>query len=142
MKTVPFVLRDHREELWRRWAEAIDERVAPDYRELISSPLGQKMVRTFVDDLCAFSDCEDYEAPALVRRAEERVAADASYRLALGFTVVDLVVALQSLRGAIIDVLLDALVLDELPSFADTLVQVRRSDDLIDRLVCATMTAA
>ena len=142
MKAVPFVLRDHRDEVWRRWAESLDERVAPDYRKLIDSPLGEKLMRTFVDDLCACSEAEEYEVPALLHRAEERAAADASYRLELGFTVIDLMVALQAMRGAIVDVLLDALVLGELPSFADTLLQLKRSDGLIDRLVCATVTAA
>ena len=142
MKAVPFVLRDHRDEVWRRWAESLDERVAPDYARLVSSPLGEKIVRTFVDDLCACSEAEEYEVPALLRRAEERTAADAANRLALGFTVLDLAIALQTMRGAIIDVLLDALVLGELPSFADTLLQLKRSDDLIDRLVCAIVNAA
>ena len=142
MKTVPFVLRDHRDQLWRRWADTLDDRVAPDYRELVSSPLGEKMVRTFVDDLCTCSEAEEYEVPALLRRAEERFSVDASYRLSLGFAVTDMVVALQALRGAIVDVLVDALVLDELPSFTDTLVQLKRSDDFLDRLVCATIRAA
>jgi len=142
LKALAFVLRDHREELWRRWAESLDERVAPDYRKLISSPIGEKAVRGFVDDLCACSESEQYELPALLRRAEERAGADAAYRLALGFTLNDLVIALQTLRLAIVDVLLDALVLDELPSFTDTLIQLKCSDDLIDRLVCATVAAA
>ncbi len=142
MKTVAFVLRDHREQLWRRWAESLDERVAADYRELINSPLGERIVRTFLDDLCACSEAEEYEVSGLLRRAEERAAADATYRLALGFTVMDLVVALQALRGAIVAVLLDAIVLDELPSFADTLIQLDRTDAFIDRLVCATLTAS
>ena len=141
MKTVPFVLRDHRDQLWRRWADTLDERVAADYRELISSPLGEKMVRTFIDDLCSSSEAEEYEVPALLRGAEERAATDASYRLSLGFALADLVVALQVLRGAVVDVLVDALVLDELPSFTETLVQLKRTDDFLDRMVCATITA-
>ncbi len=50
--------------------------------------------------------------------------------------------ALQALRGAIVDVLLDALVLGELPSFAETLEQLKAADAFIDRLVAAVLTAA
>ena len=49
--------------------------------------------------------------------------------------------ALQVLRGAMVDVLIDALVLDEMPSFADTLDQLKATNAFIDRLVCATMAA-
>gem|GEM_PF-764624 len=142
MTSLPFILRDHRDELWRHWAESLDERVAADYRELVASPLGERMVRGFVDDLIACSEAEEYEVPALMRAAEEHVAADASRRLALGFTVADMVIALQTLRGAIIDVLVDALVLGEMPSFADSLLQLKRGDAFLDRLVCVTMTSS
>ena len=120
MTAVPFVLRDHREQLWRRWAESLGD-VAVDYREIMSSPLGERFVRAFIDDLIAWSEAEEYEAPGQLRRACDRIAADASHRMSLGFTALDLAMALQKLRGAIIDVLLDALVLGELPSFAETL---------------------
>ena len=142
MSSVPFVLRDHREQLWRRWAESLGDDVAADYRELMSSPLGERFVRAFVDDLIAWSEAEEYEAPGQLRQACERVAADAAYRLSLGFTALDLAMALQALRGAIVDVLLDALVLGELPSFAETLEQLKAADAFIDRLVAAVLAAA
>jgi RsbT co-antagonist protein rsbRD N-terminal domain len=142
MNAVPFVLRDHREQLWRRWAESLGEDVAADYRELMNGPLGERAVRAFVDDLIAWSQAEGYEAPGLLRQACERVAADAGYRMSLGFTALDLAMALQALRGAIIDVLLDALVLGELPSFAETLEQVKAADRFIDQLVAAVFTAS
>ena len=62
MKTVPFILRDHRDQLWRRWTESLGEDVPADYRELMSSPLGERFVRAFVDDLMAWSEAEEYEA--------------------------------------------------------------------------------
>jgi hypothetical protein len=142
MNTVPFVLRDHREQLWRRWAESLGEDVAADYRELMNSPLGERAVRAFVDDLIAGRQAEGYEAPGVLRQACERVAAEAAYRMSLGFTALDLAMALQALRGAIIDVLLDALVLGELPSFAETLEQVKAADRFIDQLVAAVFTAS
>lgn len=56
--------------------------------------------------------------------------------------MLDAVVSLHSLRGAISDVLVDALVLDEMPAFADTLDQLKDLNAFLDRLVCATMSAA
>jgi hypothetical protein len=41
-----------------------------------------------------------------------------------------------------VDVLLDALVLGELPSFAETLEQLKAADLFIDRLVVAILGAA
>ena len=141
MSTLPFVLRDHREQLWLRWAESLGEDVPADYRELMSSPLGERFVRAFVEDLIAWSEAEEYEAPAQLRQACGHIAADAANRMALGFTALELAAALQALRGAIIDVLLDALVLGELPSFAETLEQVKAADRFIDKLVAAVLTA-
>jgi hypothetical protein len=141
MTAVPFVLRDHREQLWRRWADSLED-VAADYQEIMSSPVGERFVRAFIDDLIAWSEAEEYEAPGQLNQACERIAADASNRMSLGFTALDLTMALQKLRGAIIDVLLDALVLGELPSFAETLEQVKAADAFIDRLVGAVLSAA
>jgi hypothetical protein len=141
MSSIPFVLRDHRDLLWRRWADTIDEDVASDYRELMSGPLGERYVRAFVDDLIAWSEAEEYEAPVQLRRACARISADAANRVSLGFTGLELSVALQALRGAVVDVLLDALVLGELPPFADTLEQLKATDRFIDRLSVATLTA-
>lgn len=141
MKPVPFVLRDHRDELWHRWADALEDKVDSDYRELIGSPLGERILRTLIDDLIARTEAEEYEVHGLMKRIEERTTAETTYRLTLGFTVLDMVVALQVLSGAMIDVLVDALVLDEMPSFADSLDQIKATNAFIDRLVCATMVA-
>jgi hypothetical protein len=140
MTSVPFVLRDHRDQLWRRWADSIGEGVAADYREIMAGPLGERYVRALVDDLIGWREAEEYEAPGVLRQACERVAADAANRLALGFTAIDIAVALQALHGAVVDVLLDALVLGELPSFAETLEQLKAAGAFIDRLVVAVLT--
>ena len=142
MKALPLILRDHREELWRRWVDALAETVDSDYRELVASQLGERMLRTLIDDLIAFMEAEQYERPGLLRTVEERTTADAQHRLSLGFAVLDAVVSLHSLRGAISDVLVDALVLDEMPAFADTLDQLKDLNAFLDHLVCATMSAA
>jgi hypothetical protein len=141
VSSVPFILRDHREQLWRRWAETMGEDVAADYREIMASPLGERYVRAVVDDLIAWSEAEEYEAPGVLRQACERVRADASNRLALGFTAIDIATALQALHGAVVDVLIDALVLGELPSFAETLEQLKAAGSFIDRLVVAVLQA-
>jgi hypothetical protein len=139
MSSVPFVLRDHRDLLWRRWAETMGDEVAADYREIMASPLGERYVRAVVDDLIAWSEAEEYEAPGVLRQACERVGADAVNRLALGFTAIDIATALQALHGAVVDVLLDALVLGELPSFAETLEQLKAAGAFVDRLVVAVL---
>jgi len=141
VKTLPLILRDHREELWRRWVDALAGAVDSDYRELVASQLGERLLRTLIDDLIAFTEAEQYERPGLLRTFEERATADVRHRLALGFAVLDAVVGLHSLRGAINDVLVDALVLDEMPAFADTLDQLKVMNAFLDRLVCATMSA-
>jgi hypothetical protein len=140
MRTIPLILRDHREELWRSWADALADAVETDYRELVASQLGERMLRTFIDDLIAFTEAETYERPALLRIVEERASADARHKLSLGFPLLDAVASLHALRGAINDVLVDALVLDEMPAFADTLDQLKVVNAFLDRLVCATMT--
>jgi hypothetical protein len=142
MISVPFILRDHREQLWRRWADAMGDEVPADYREIMGSPLGERYVRAFLEDLIAWSEAEEYQAPGVLRLACERIAADAANRLTLGFTALDVAGALQSLRGAVIDVLLDALVLNELPSFAETLEQLKAVCVFIDRLVVAVLETA
>src|SRR5674476_991275 len=142
VKALSLILRDHREELWRRWVDALADAVDSDYRELVASQLGERLLRTLIDDLIALEHAEQYERPGLLRTVEERTTADARHRLALGFTVLDAVVSLHILRGAISDVLVDALVLDEMPAFADTLDQMKVLNALFDRLVCATMIAA
>ena len=142
MKALPLILRDHREELWRRWVDALADAGDSDYRELVASQLGERMLRTLIDDLIAVSEAEQYERPGLLRTVAERTTADTQHRLSLGFTVLDAVVSLHCLRGVISDVLVDALALDEMPSFADALDQLKVLNAFLDRLVCATMSAA
>ena len=142
MKALPLILRDHREELWRRWVDALADAGDSDYCELVASQLGERLLRTLIDDLIAFTEAEQYERPALLRTIEQRTTADARHRLSLGFAVLDAVVSLHILRGAISDVLVDALVLDEVPAFAETLDQMKVLNAFLDRLVCATMSAS
>ena len=141
MKTVPLILRDHRDELRQRWIDELEGRVDPDYRELLASPLGERTLRAIVDDLVVVTQAEEYEVPGIKRRVEQQAAADAAHWISLGFTLEDVVGGVHALRSAAIDVLLDALVQDEMPSFGDSLDQVRVLDAFLDRLVRASMTA-
>ena len=141
MKDVAIILRERREDLWQGWADAVRGIVGEDYRELVASQVGERMVRGLTADFVACAEAEPYELPALVRRAEERVAGEAASRLELGFEMLDVVRALQALRGVVLDVLVDALATDEMPSFADTLAQLKAVDALLDALICAVVAA-
>ena len=141
MKTVPLILRDHRDELRQRWIDELEGRVDPDYRELLASPLGERVLRAIVDDLVVVTQAEEYEVPGIRRRVEQQAAADAAHWISLGFTLQDVVSGVHALRSAAIDVLLDALVQDEMPSFGDSLDQLKVLDAFLDRLVRASMTA-
>jgi hypothetical protein len=121
VKSLPLILRDHREQLRQRWIDELDGRVNPEYREWLSGPLGERTLRTIVDDLVAVTQAEEYEVPGIRRRVDQQAAAEAAHWLALGFTLKDVVSSVHVLRGAVNDVLLDALVQDETPSFGDTL---------------------
>ncbi len=141
MKTVPLILRDHRDELRQGWIDELEGRVDPDYRELLASPLGERVLRAIVDDLVVVTQAEEYEVPGIRRRVEQQAAADAAHWISLGFTLQDVVCGVHALRSAAIDVLLDALVQDEMPSFGDSLDQLKVLDAFLDRLVRASMTA-
>ena len=43
------------------------ERSTRDYQDLLSSPLGERILRTLIDDLIACTEAEDYEVPGLMR---------------------------------------------------------------------------
>jgi hypothetical protein len=142
VKTVALILRDHRDDLWQKWADAARDVVAGDYGELLSSQVGQRIVRTLTDDFVACSQAEPYELPGLHREAQERVAGEAVSRIRLGFSLLDVVRALELLRGAVIDVLVDATAGGEMPSFADTLLQLKEVDALLDGMVTAVWLTA
>jgi len=137
VKSVPLILHDHRADIWTRWAEELRDVVDDDYRELIASQVGERVVRSITEDLVACSEAEPYQLPALLRAAGERVAAEAASRRSLGFEALDVMRALQALRGVLLDVLVDALASDEMPSFADTLYQFKGVDAYLDALVRA-----
>ena len=143
MQRLPFILRDHRDQLRQRWIAALEEVGAgEDYRELMASAVGDRFLRKFVDDLIALSEAEAYELPALRSRLHEDAAREAEYRLGLGFVHLDLVKGWQTLSAAVVDVLEDALVMGELPPPGEVLLELKAFGTLLDHMVRTTMGVA
>lgn len=142
MMDLAFIIRDRREEIGRRWVASLEGAVADDYRELLASPIGVRQLRKLVDDLVAYSEAEEYEVAATLRRIEEEAVQDAARRVALGFDLSDLLMALQRLRGAIWDSLSDALVVGELPPPGEMMAQMKVVDMILDHLVRAEVLGA
>jgi hypothetical protein len=140
MQRLPFILRDHREQLRERWLAALQSVSAGDeYRELMASPVGDRFLRKLIDDLIATSEAEAYELPALSRRLHEDAARETGYRLGLGFARLDLVKGWQTVHAAVVDVLGDALAVGELPSPGETLLELKALGTLLDHMVRATV---
>jgi hypothetical protein len=134
---VAFVLRDRRDEVARRWTDYLADAVSDDYREVLESPIGARLVRKTLEDLVSYTEAEDYEAAPALRRIGDEAAAEAGRRAALGFELDDLLSARQVLRTALWDVLVDALVVGDLPSPGKTMEQMKRVDAFLDTLVRA-----
>ena len=140
MKHLPFILRDHREQLRQRWLGALGEAGAgEDFRELMASPMGDRVLRKLIDDLIALSEAEAYELPALHRRLHEEAAREAGHRLGLGFARLDLVKGWQTVHAAVIDVLVDAIVTGELPPPGEVLLELKAFGSLLDHMVRTTV---
>lgn len=139
---LPFILRDQREELRRRWHDALPGLVGEEYADLLASPVGDRLLRGIVEQLVAVSQAEEYEVAGLRRRYAGEFRRDVEQRLALGFTARDLAGGVQAVRLAVLDVLGDAVVGGELPSPGETLVELRALDEFLDGLVGAVIDAA
>jgi len=137
MTELAFVFRDRREEITRRWMTYLGGAVSDDYREVLESPIGARLVRKTLEDLLSYREAEDYQAAATLRRIGEEAAAEAGRRAALGFELTDLLSARHALRTALWDVLLDALVIGDLPTPGETMEQMKRIDVFLDTLALA-----
>jgi hypothetical protein len=137
MTDLAFVFRDRRDEITRRWTAYLESAVSDDYREILESPIGARLVRKTLEDLLSYREAEDYQAAATLRRIGEEAAVEGGRRAALGFELADLLSARQALRTALWDVLLDALVVGDLPSPGQTMEQMKRVDTFLDSLVLA-----
>jgi hypothetical protein len=78
----------------------------------------------------------------MLRAAQERTRAETAHRLSMGFTLADAVVGLHVLRGAMTDVLADAVAVEQMPAFADTLDQLKDVNAVLDEHVCACLSLA
>jgi hypothetical protein len=137
MTDLAFVFRDRRDEVTRRWTAYLESAVSGDYREVLESPIGARLVRRTLEDLLSYNDAEDYQAAAALRQIGDEAAVEAGRRATLGFELTDLLSARQALRAALWDVLLDALVIGDLPSPGETLEQMKRIDHFLDALMLA-----
>lgn len=137
MSELAFVFRDRRDEVMRRWTEYLVTAVSEDYREVLESPIGARLLRKTLEDLVTYTEAEEYQAAAALRRIGEEAAAEAGRRAALGFELGDVLSARQALRSALWDVLGDALVVGDLPSPGATMEQMKRVDGFLDTLVRA-----
>jgi hypothetical protein len=137
MTELAFVFRDRRDEITRRWMTYLEGAVSDDYREVLESPIGARLVRKTLEDLLSYREAEDYQAAATLRRIGEEAAAEAGRRAALGFELTDLLSARHALRTALWDVLLDALVIGDLPTPGETMEQMKRIDAFLDSLALA-----
>ncbi len=129
------LLRDRRDELHGHWIAALKGTVGAEYIDVLASPLGVRLVRHIVDDLIALSQAEAYEVAGIIRRIESETASDAARRGALGFDLMDVIAGVQQVRAAIWKVLLDALVVGDLPSFGETMDEMQQIDAFMDLLV-------
>jgi len=139
MRQLALLLRDRREELHGRWIASLKGTVGAEYLDVLASPLGVRLVRHIVDDLVALSQAEAYEVPGLIKRIEGEAAADAARRGALGFDLMDVVAGVQQVRAAIWRVLIDALVVGDLPAFGETMDEMQQVDAFMDLLVRVEM---
>jgi hypothetical protein len=135
MRQLALLLRNRRDELHSSWVAALKGTVGAEYLDVLASPLGVRFVRRIVDDLVTLSQAEAYEVPGIVRRIENEAAADAARRGALGFDLMDVIAGLQQVRAAIWKVLIDALVVGELPSFGETMQEMQQVDAFMDLMV-------
>ena len=142
MSDLANILRAHHEQIERRWLAAASELVGDEYREMLRSPLGVRLLRKIIDDLADYQEAEEYQAAAVLSRIEEQAADEARHRVALGFALADILVALQAIRAAIWDALMDALAAGELPPPGQTMAQMKEVDRLLDCIVRAEVAGS
>jgi len=135
VRQLALLLRDRRDQVYGQWLASLKGAVGEEYRDVLESPLGTRIVRRLIDDLATLAQAEAYEIPGIERRIDTEWAADAARRGALGFDLVDVVRGLQQVRVAIWKVLVDALVMGELPAFGETMDEMSEVDAFLDRLV-------
>ena len=103
MSDLALILRDHREELWRRWLAAAAELVGDDYREIMREPPRRAPAAQDHRRPHRLQEAEEYQAAAVLRRhrgarrpTKHATASPWASRSPTSS------IALQALRGAIV----------------------------------------
>jgi len=135
VRRLALLLRARRDELHGIWMATLKGAVGEEYRDVLASALGVRLVRGIVEDLVVLSQAESYEVPGIMARIESEAAGDAARRGALGFELMDVIAGVQQVRAAIWKVLIDALVVGDLPGFGETMEEMQQIDAFIDLLV-------
>jgi hypothetical protein len=135
VKQLALLLRDRRDQVYGQWLGSLKEAVGAEYRDVLESPIGALLVRRVIDDLATLVQAEAYEVAGVSRRIDNDAAADAARRGALGFELADVIAALQQIRAAVWKVVVDALVVGELPAFGETMDEMSQIDAFLDHLV-------
>jgi hypothetical protein len=137
MKRLALLFRERREQVFGRWHEALKDAVVADYREVLESPIGLRIVGTLIEEMVNLSQAELYEVPAIWRQVEEVTADEAGRRARLGFELDDILAGRFALRVALWRIVADAIVTGELPPAGETMDEMSEVDQYLDRLVRA-----
>ena len=137
MKNLSLLFRERRDAVFVKWQEAMRDIVSDDYREVLESPIGLRMVGAIIEEAVNLAQAEPYELPAIWKRVEQVTFEEAGRRARLEFTLDDILAGIQSLRLALWRVVIDAQVTGDLPSAGETLDEMRQVDVYLDRLVRA-----
>jgi hypothetical protein len=137
MRELALIFREKRDQLHSRWIAALRGAVGDDYREVLESPIGDRLLKMIVEDLVTLSQAEAYEVDAAMRRIEMSAFEEAARRARIGFELNDVLAGLQLIRSAMWKVLGDAVVVGELSWSGETMDQMAEVDAFLDRLVRA-----
>ena len=137
MKHLALLFRERRDAIFGRWQEAMRDIVSDDYREVLESPIGLRMVGAIVEEAVNLSQAEPYEIAGIWKRVEQVTFDEASRRARLEFTLDDILAGLQALRLALWRIVIDAQVTGDLQSAGETLEEMSQLDVYLDRLVRA-----
>lgn len=137
MKQLALLFREHRDQIFGRWQEALKGMVVDDYREVLESPIGLRIVGSLIEEMVNLSQAELYEVAAIWRRIEDVTADEAGRRARLGFELDDILAGRQALRAALWHIVGDALVTGALPPAGETMDEMSQVDEYLDRLVRA-----
>jgi hypothetical protein len=137
MRQLAILFREQREQILGRWHEALRGTVGDDYREVLESPIGLRIVGSLIEEMVNLSQAELYEVTAIWSRIEQATADEAGNRARLGFELDDILAGRQALRVALWHIIADALVAGDLPVAGETMDEMSQVDQYLDRLVRA-----